>query len=240
MHRPANPDPAFAPARLAYRPTDRARVPRATQTPNVMNRARSIVAAVALAALLALPALAQHPEGHAPRAFHHGWYAGPAVEVTTLNGEAAVMSGLRAGWIANHRLSLGFDTYRVVSDVPADRPSADGLANTEFFYSGLSAAYAFPVAPRLSASPTFLLGAAEAHWREDFWDGLTSGWERDEQHTTSLVLEPGVRVEYQVLPWMQATLGAGYRFVTAGKSGVLEQGAMGGPGGALGLRFGRF
>ena len=64
--------------------------------------------------------------------------------------------------------------------------------------------------------------------------------EKDEEHTTSLVVEPGVRASYAITGWLQITAGASYRYVGAGKSHALEQADMRNFAGTLGLRLGRF
>lgn len=169
-----------------------------------------------------------------------GWYVGPTSAVTTVNSETGVLTGVEAGVVIDGRLAVGFESWRLLNDIEADRPDEDGNENVEFFFSGVHASYAVPLTPRLRAAPGLLVGGAEAHWREGFFDGLVGDWNRDDEHTTSLVLVPGAELSYRLLPWMHATVGANYRFVTGGESRVLDRDEMRGFTGSLGLRFGLF
>ncbi len=184
-----------------------------------------------LVALLAQPALAQR---------RLGWYVGPAAAITHFNGEIGVLTGFEGGVIVNQHLSIGVESWRLLNDIEADRPDASGNRDTEFFFSGLSANYLLPVTPRLNVAPSLLVGGGEAHWRAGFWDGVVGDWHRDARHTTSLVLVPGADVSYALTPWLRTTVGANYRFVTAGKSRVVHQADMRGFAGSFSLSFGRF
>ena len=184
-----------------------------------------------LAVLVAQPAFGQRTLG---------WYIGPTSAVTSVSGETGVLTGLEAGLIIREQFSVGLKGWRLLSDVRADRPDAEGNRYAEFFFSGISAAYLQPIAPGLSVAPGLLVGGAEAHWREGFFKGLVGDWRRDDDHTTSLVLAPGAHLNYTILPWLQATIGANYRFVTGGESDVLDQEGMRGFAGSVGLRFGGF
>ncbi len=166
------------------------------------------------------------------------WYVSPQTQVTRVNGETAGMSGFSIGWLVNDRLTLSAEAYDVQTDVEADRLSPKGNHNADFFYSGLAADYALLVTPRARFSGKALVGGAEAHWHKD--RRLLDTRERDKNHTTSLVLEPGLNATVGLTSWMQAALGGSYRWVGAGKSHALEQKDMRGFAGTFGLRFGRF
>lgn len=181
--------------------------------------------------LTALPAQAQRS---------WGWYAGPSVAATEFNGEAGVLTGIEAGVVVNHRLLIGFESYRLFNDIASDQPDDEGNRNAEFFFSGLNLAYVYPVTDRLRVEPNALVGGGEAHWREGRWNGFVGDWHRDDQHTTSLVIAPGLDLSYRLSSLLQVTAGANYRFVTAGESRVVDQDDMQGFTGSLGLRIGRF
>lgn len=198
---------------------------------------------VLLIGLFAAPAGAQEtidPDRAPGRGFR--FYLAPVVQASQVNSENAVVTGLEFGWMVTPRFTLGLATYRLGNGIPADRPDldGDGASNVEFFYSGLTAAYAVDVAPRTRLIGQALVGGAEAHWRSDYWAGMPDPKHRDADHRTSFVVEPGVGVEVELLPWTRAYLGGGYRYVGGGESNVLEQSAMRGFTASFGLRFGRF
>jgi len=170
------------------------------------------------------------------------FYASPTTQVSQVNGEVAVLNGLDLVWIINNRFSVGLARHSLSNDIEADRPHPNGARNTVFFYSGITGAYSTWAAPRLQISASALIGGGEAHWREDDtgWDALLNRFERDEEHTTSLVVEPRIGASYMILPWLAVNASAGYRFVGGGKSNVLDQQDLNTPTGAIALRFGRF
>jgi hypothetical protein len=197
--------------------------------------------AVLLIGVLAAPAGAQQPidpDITSGRGFR--FYLAPVAQATQLNEQAAAVTGFEFGWMVTPRLTLGLATYRLANAIEADRPDARGARDIEFFYSGITAAYGIDVAPRTRVVGQALIGGGEAHWRDGYWNRVPDPDHRDEEHTTSLVTEPGLGVEVELLPWMRANLSGGYRFVTGGKSHVIEQKDMRGFTGTFGLRFGRF
>lgn len=168
------------------------------------------------------------------------WYVSPIAHITGVNGETSLFEGLEAGWIVNEHLSIGLEGSQLETDIGANRPGPDGSPYVYMFYSGLTVEYGQYLAPRLRLAARTLLGGAEAHWRETSEDWLFGNREKDDEHTTSLVLEPGVRASYAVTSWLQVVAGGSYRYVGAGKSHALEQSEMRNFAGTLGLRLGRF
>jgi hypothetical protein len=196
---------------------------------------------IALAlALIAAPLAAQGPGLDTPTLRGFRWYVAPNVQVTTLNGETAVLTGFEFGWMKTDRLTLGLAAYRLANGVVADRPDPTGVRDVEFFYSGILAEYAMCAHPGFRMAPRLLVGGAEAHWREDYWNGMPDPDHRDELHTTSFVAEPGVSVELALAPWIRADLMGAYRFVGGGESNVIEQSDMRGFSATLGIRLGQF
>ena len=168
------------------------------------------------------------------------WYVAPTAQVTQLNDETAVLTGVEFGWLKTDRLTLGIATHRLASDVRADRASPTGVTGVEFFYSGLFADYAMCAHPGLRIAPRLLLGGGEAHWRDSYWKGMPDPDQRDEEHATSWIAEPAVSVELGVLPWLRTDLMGAYRFMGGGESHVMAQSDMAGWSLTLGFRMGRF
>jgi hypothetical protein len=184
-----------------------------------------------LALLIAAPSFAQMSPG--PR---HSWFVGTGAKATTLDGSLSILSGIDAAYHINPSFALHFSSYVLANNVEAPLASPDGAENLHFWYSGFGASYTYPLTQALKVQPSLLLAGGEVHWRKGFYDAA----ERDDQHTTSLVIIPGLNVSYTVLPWMQIAAGGGYRWVGAGESSILSQTDMQGIEGNIGLRFGRF
>lgn len=191
-----------------------------------------------LSSLLLLPAGAQTSQ-HASTGGVH-WYVAPIAHISGVNGKAALFEGFEAGWIINDHLTLGIEGSQLETDVDADRPGPEGSPYIHMFYSGLTVEYGIYPAPRLRLAGRALLGGAEAHWRETSDDWMFGNREKDEEHTTSIVVEPGFRASYALTKWLQVMAGASYRYVGAGKSHAIEQADMRNFAGTLGVRLGRF
>lgn len=191
-------------------------------------------------AVLASPLAAQQAPAPVPATTGFRWYLAPTAQLTQVNGETAVLTGLEFGWIRTPRLTLGLASYRLANGVRADRPDSTGVNDVEFFYAGVFASYAMCAHPGLRIAPRLLLGGGEAHWRDGYWSGMPDPDHRDAAHTTSLVVEPGVSVELGMLPWLRADLTGGYRWMGGGESNVMAQKDMRGFSASIGFRLGRF
>ncbi len=191
--------------------------------------------AFALAALIALPSYAQEAPSRGFR-----FYLAPSTQVSQVNGATGVLTGLQFGWLATDQFTLGFETNQLQGEIKADRPAPGGAEYVDFFYSGLTTEYAVPASARLRLGVRALIGVGEAHWRESMEDGFWGKRKKDEEHTSSFVVEPGVNAAFAINRWFQASAGVGYRYATGGKSHVIAQEDMRSFSGTLALRFGRF
>lgn len=207
-----------------------------TTRPQIIRR---FAALLLLVIVTAGSAWAQFATAPSPQPFQRGWYLTPTAQATTLNGETAVLTGFRINWAVTPQLMLGLESYSLLNEVAADAPSPDGNTDVHFFYSGLSAEYAFAVTDRLSIAPRALIGGGEAHWRDGVWDGVIQRMDKDDEHQTSLVLEPGLSTHLSLTSWLHVGVEGSYRFVTGGTSRVISQDDMSGFAGTFALRFGR-
>ena len=184
------------------------------------------------------PAQAQTPGQPSSHGFR--WYVAPVAHVSQVNGETGVFDGFQAGWIVNDHLTLGFEANQLESDVEADRPGPEGSPYLYLWYGGLTAEYGIQAMPRLRLAGRALVGGGEAHWRDSNEDWRFGNREKDEDHTTSFVFEPGLHAAYAINGWMQATAGVSYRYAGGGKSHAVSQDDLRSFSGSIGLRLGRF
>lgn len=195
---------------------------------------------ILVAAALALPTASSAQTPDVPASSGFRWYLAPAAQLSRVNGENAVTTGLEFGWMVSPRLTLGLSSYRLATAVSADRPDAMGADDVEFFYAGVTASYALALMPHSRLSVETLVGGGEMHWRDGYWHAMPQDDHRDTEHRTSLVVEPRLALDYKVTDWMRVDLTAGYRWVGGGESNVLEQKDVRGVTGSVGFRFGRF
>ncbi len=69
--------------------------------------------------ILTLPAFSQEQTLIGDGDIESGGFGGPAVKVTSINGETAVLIGGCGGWIINHTFVLGGAGYGLVTNVNA-------------------------------------------------------------------------------------------------------------------------
>jgi hypothetical protein len=188
--------------------------------------------------LLNLPASAQTLQEPSTPGFR--FYVSPVAHVSGVKGEASLFEGMEFGWIINDRWTVGLEGNQLETDITADRPGPAGSPYVYMWYGGVTAEYGFQPTPRVRLAARTLVGGGEAHWRETSDNRMFGNREKDSEHTTSLVLEPGVRASFTLTNWLQATTGASYRYMGAGKSSALSQNDMRQFAGTLGLRIGRF
>lgn len=191
-----------------------------------------------VALTLTLPAVAQHADRQQDAGFR--WYLAPQMQVSQINGEMALFEGIHGGWIINDHVTIGFEANELETDIEANQPGPDGSPYLYLWYGGLTAEYGFQATSRLRLAGRALVGGGEAHWRETSDTWRFGNREKDEEHTTSLVFEPGAYASYGVTNWLQVMVGGGYRYMGAGKSNAIDQADLRSFSGTLALRVGRF
>ncbi|GAB4405485.1 MAG: hypothetical protein OHK0053_31400 [Microscillaceae bacterium] len=173
---------------------------------------------------------------------HHGFFVAPTIKITRLNDETALMPGLRAAWVINRSVALGFDAYGLVPTIedPTIVPGMDvrpllgygGLFVEPILWSNRMVHFSFPVS----------FGAG--------WFGYVEDWDDDEFNlggSRSLiddevfwVIEPGANAELNVASFLRLSLGVSYRIVEDLSIRNTEPDALRGFNTNFSLKFGRF
>jgi hypothetical protein len=159
------------------------------------------------------------------------------LKYTTIQGQATLMLGGRAGWNVSPTLVVGFGGYGTLTEVDAPEgavPGAPTLLDVKLETFGFDVEYApHPESPTHLTFTAFLGGAASHYYK----DGT------NDQHGETdfmVLLEPSVGVERRVTDWLHLNLSASYRVL-----GGLEQTGLA-PGDfqvasvALAVKLGRF
>jgi hypothetical protein len=157
-----------------------------------------------------------------------GAYGGPMASVTTVDGQAAVMSGGRGALIIANTFIIGGGGYSL--SIPVEKDIAGGPYDINFGYGGLELGITVGSDSLLHFTSNVLLGAGSVSYQDS--PGNSSHF---------YVVEPHGYLEINVLEWMRICVGAGYRFVF-GVEGVqgLTDSDLWGPSGELLFKFGSF
>lgn len=156
----------------------------------------------------------------------NGGWGGPAVALTEVMGKPALLTGLKAGWIIDHRFTLGIGGYGMVTDVPNKGYDAYLVDNGEevrrtsqfrMGYGGLLLepviAYKSPVHVTLP----ILIGAGGcAYETSTRWEVSDSTHYDDwrDQGQAFFLLEPGVELELSLVRILRVGIGASYRYTS--------------------------
>lgn len=175
----------------------------------------------------------------------HGWSVSPAVKFTAFDDDFAVLAGGEVSWIINHSFALGAGAYGLTTEHHPGSVLAGYLwtadqSRTEMGYAGMTLRYV-GLSDRV-LHPTFdlLIGGGELDAHRN-----VEGWYREDDVDNSkvdgfFVLEPSVNAEINIVRFMRADVGAGYRFVSGITEWSFSNGDVGGPSVTLMLKFGRF
>ena len=175
--------------------------------PRVLTFAGHCLIALVLT-VLAQPAVAEEAQVLLGPNVAHGGFGAVVMGITEVNGETAIMGGVRAAWLIDHRVAIGVGGYglasRHVGDVPADSLEQ----HVEMGYGGLEIEYILRPHAVVHGSALLLIGAGGAGYRPD-----RSPDEAGPDPDTFLVVEPGLYTVVNVAPVLRATLGISHRFI---------------------------
>lgn len=197
-----------------------------------MNIKHTLAISSAFAIMASNPLMAQEAPAEPRTLFgsnaerRNGGWGGPAVALTEVMGKPALLTGLKAGWIIDHRFTLGIGGYGMVTDVPNKGYDAYLVDNGEevrrtsqfrMGYGGLLLepviAYKSPVHVTLP----ILIGAGGcAYETSTRWEASDSTHYSDwrDQGQAFFLLEPGVELELSLVRILRVGIGASYRYTS--------------------------
>ncbi len=139
----------------------------------------------------------------------HGAYIAPVFKFTSMNGQGAVISGVKGGWIINKTIVLGGAFYGLSSNITQSWVDpANGLAPLiKFTTGGLNFEYVLFSDNIISASAEFFMGGAginfEAPNNNKSGSVMYGG--------DFLVWEPQLNAVINLNDWFHLSLGLSYR-----------------------------
>lgn len=169
-----------------------------------------------------------------------GGYGAPTVTVTSVNGEAAILTGGQGGWIINRQFVIGGGGRGLTTRPEAGSEGA--VYDIQMGYGGLLLEYIGAPSRLLHAGGEVLIGAGGAQ--------LTNGAAPDDDfgdddeaivdETSFFASEAGARLELNVTSFFRLGLSGGYRLILGSDLRGVSDADLGGPYGRLSFRFGSF
>ena len=176
-----------------------------------------------------------------------GWFIGIDQGYTQFEDRDVWTGGLNFGMTIDHRLSLGFGGHGWYNRKDMYYPEVTDTAGAylEGGYGGLLVEYTlFPTSPVHLTFPVLIGGGGASYvssyeypeWDEDEWDTEHRIIDED----VFFVIEPGVRVEINVLKFMRLNAGVSYRYVDGLQMVNTSEDLMNNFNATVGLKFGKF
>jgi hypothetical protein len=170
-----------------------------------------------------------------------GGFGAPVWKITQVNGETAMLTGGRGGWIINHTFVIGGGGYSTLMDVNAGNKVDGEKLYLRMEYSGLELEYIHRSNKVVHWTALALFGGGHLEIREHEPD-IT--FKKD----NFVVVNVNVNAEINVLKWMRVNVGAGYRLVSGvdsqrlseGLSSSLSNDDLSGPEAQVTVKFGSF
>jgi hypothetical protein len=171
----------------------------------------------------------------------HGGYGGLTISYTSLDGKDAIMIGGKGGWIIDHRLTLGLAGNTFVNDIQVSTNANYEEVSLAGSYGGLLIEPVLaPFAPLHITFPIIIGAGGIAHVNYQHWvnDNYIEPvvWDSD----AFFVIEPGIELEINVVPFMRASFGASYRHTSLINLPDTRKDALRGLNANFSLKFGKF
>jgi hypothetical protein len=194
-----------------------------------------------LISLLFLPALAfsQETETLFSGEIEHGGYGAMAFGVTSVNGEAAYLRGIRGAWVMRfrngHSLHLGYSRYRTGSNFDAVNWDVPGVVQPEMRtnYRGFEVEYTNQSYRLIHFGAQTLIGSGQVRFRD-----RNENFEKNSDNY--FVIQPGASVHLNLTNWFRVSGGLFYRHAANVNLEGTSSSDLSGLSAIFGLRFGKF
>ncbi len=177
----------------------------------------------------------------------HGWFIGLQSGYTQLKDRDAWMGGLAAGWIINHNLTIGLTGMGFAN---RNNLYYENIGDTlgaylEGGYGGLLVEYTlFPKSPVHVTFPVMIGGGSITMVSKDeFREWDENEWKWDHKVLTEdafFVVEPGIRVELNIVKCLRLNAGISYRYVPDLNVKNMNPNLLNNLTATIGLKFGKF
>lgn len=172
-----------------------------------------------------------------PQSTTHGAFGALEMKTLSYKGQNVFFAGGRFGWVINKNYVIGAGYYTILNSLDVKSKEYPDEEFDNLNYGGLELEYYYLNSGNIHASFSTLLGGG----------GVTvllpveSPAKQIRMTLNLLVYEPRLSFEYTLAPWLNASFGVSYRFVTnlTGIYGIYNS-DFSGPTGSISLRFGDY
>jgi hypothetical protein len=170
----------------------------------------------------------------------HGGYGALTIGIGQVDGSQAVFTGIKGGWLIDHRLTLGIAGSGFINNLEFEyRPGSVS--------SGLSGGYGglliepilAPFSPVHFTFPIIIGAGGIAYVDRYYWSSQSyEPWVTDA--AAFFFFEPGVELELNLVRFLRLAVGASYRMTSDIKMENAKNDALTGLMGSFSLKFGKF
>jgi len=139
----------------------------------------------------------------------HGGYGAISFGYTNIDGKNALQTSVRAAWVIDHNIALGFAGYGFINNLEKSTNVNDyylGGSYGGFFFEPI----ALPNSPIHVSFPILIGAGGITSIPQNYWDYNYQNYPYD--YDVFFVFEPGVELELNMVKFFRIGLGASYRF----------------------------
>jgi len=183
---------------------------------------------------------------------HHGGWGAPTTHYTRIMDQDALLTGVRGGWIIDHRLTIGIAGHGLVTQVPNKAYDEFRIANGDLLrrrsslymgYGGLLIEPVIAYRSPIHITLPVIIGAGGATYGNSNWSSSdVEPFDTDDHYDAQafFVVEAGIELEFNVISLVRVGIGASYRYTTDIDLPATSKDALRGINAGISLKVGSF
>jgi hypothetical protein len=169
----------------------------------------------------------------------NGGFGAMVFKPSVMNGDFAMFTGIRGGWIIDHTVIIGYGAYDNANEVAIPDEAAlqynTNDLNLKFSYNGFEFEYIQNSDNVFHYSYYTLIGWGRVSYQKS---GFNDEYDAIDDHC--FVVEPSFNTETNISTWMRFDAGVSYRYVAGAKLVGLNSMDLSGPAANIAFKFGKF
>jgi hypothetical protein len=171
----------------------------------------------------------------------NGVYGALTFNYGMIDGQDALMTGIKGGWIIDHKLTLGIAGTGFMNDLRFTDKLKNDAVNLAGGYGGLLIEPIIaPFSPIHITFPVIIGAGGVAYVNYNWWN-----YENNQEPTVwdsdaFFVIEPGIEIEFNIVRFMRLAVGASYRHTSNVRLNNTDGDVLRGFNGGFSLKFGKF